>query len=286
VASASGHRKPRKIRKTGRHCAPLTAHKAAKRLGIAVPALALPAVAAFGVLAATQTSPPTSAAAGSTTAAHVSDPVGSSVLEDRLAESAAASALKGSDGPAPGRRPKRMRAATHRNVASTPAPTRSAAHSAAPTRQRSAAPAKPAALTCTGTTQYPAYLPANYGTIVRFLTSHGYTRMGAVGIAGNMYQESKGDPESVGSGGGGLIGFTPLPGGYVTGNAAADLQTQLAAVVTYNQQWAQYIPSLNAASNPTQAADIYMNYFERPGIPAAYNRETAANAVAQACGIA
>jgi hypothetical protein len=110
--------------------------------------------------------------------------------------------------------------------------------------------------------------------------------MGAVGIAGNIYQESKGDPESVGSGGGGLIGFTPLPGGYVTGNPAADLQTQLAAVVTYNQQWAQYIPALNAATNPTQAADVYMNYFERPGIPAAYNRETAANAVAQACGIA
>ncbi len=127
-------------------------------------------------------------------------------------------------------------------------------------------------------------LPANYATIVSFLTTHGYTRLAAAGIAGNIYQESKGDPESVGSGGGGLIGFTPLPGGYVTGNPAADLRTQLNAILTYNQQWSQYIPALNAASSATQAADIYMNYFERPGIPEAANREGAAAAVARACG--
>jgi hypothetical protein len=127
-------------------------------------------------------------------------------------------------------------------------------------------------------------LPQNYATIVRFLTSHGYTRNAAAGIAGNIYQESKGNPESVGSGGGGLIGFTPLPAGYVTGNPAADLRTQLNAILTYNQQWSQYIPALNAASNATQAADIYMNYFERPGIPEAANREGAAAAVASACG--
>ena len=46
----------------------------------------------------------------------------------------------------------------------------------------------------------------------------------AAGIAGNIYQESKGNPESVGSGGGGLIGWTPLPSGFVTGNVQADLQ--------------------------------------------------------------
>jgi hypothetical protein len=127
-------------------------------------------------------------------------------------------------------------------------------------------------------------LPDNYAAIVAFLTRHGYTSMAAAGIAGNMFQESKGDPESVGSGGGGLIGFTPLPSGYVTGNPAADLQTQLNAVLTYNQQWSQFIPALNAASSPAQAADIYMNDFERPGIPAAGSREAAAQAVAAACG--
>jgi hypothetical protein len=128
-------------------------------------------------------------------------------------------------------------------------------------------------------------LPANYAAIVKFIVGHGYTPMAAAGMAGNIYQESKGDPESVGSGGGGLIGWTPLPGGYVTGNAAADLQTQLSAILVYNQQWSQYIPALNAATSPAAAADVYMNYFERPGLPAAANREAAAAAVAQACGI-
>jgi hypothetical protein len=128
-------------------------------------------------------------------------------------------------------------------------------------------------------------LPANYAAIVGFLTAHGYTGLGAAGIAGNIWQESEGNPESVGTGGGGLIGWTPLPPGFVTGNPAADLQTQLNALLTYNQQYPQYIPTLNAATTATEAADIYMNYFERPGIPAAANREAAANAVAQACGL-
>ena len=128
-------------------------------------------------------------------------------------------------------------------------------------------------------------LPANFGKIVAFLTAHGYTKMAAAGIAGNIYQESKGNPESVGTGGGGLIGWTPLPAGFVTGNVAADLHTQLEALLRYNQQWATYIPALNAATTPAQAAYIYMADFERPGLPAAYNRQGAAEAVAHACGM-
>jgi hypothetical protein len=128
-------------------------------------------------------------------------------------------------------------------------------------------------------------LPANYATIVSFLTAHGYTGIAAAGIAGNIYQESGGNPESAGSGGGGLIGWTPLPSGMVTGNPAADLQTQLAAILTFNQQWSQYLPALNAATTPAQAADIYVTDFERAGIPAFGNREAAASAVAAACGL-
>jgi hypothetical protein len=168
--------------------------------------------------------------------------------------------------------------------ASTPGP---AGHSRATVGTRKRAPAKVTTFTCSSTgTSTSGLLPANYAAIVDYLTAHGYSPLGAAGIAGNIYQESKGNPESVGTGGGGLIGWTPLPAGFVTGNATADLQTQLAALLTYNQQWSQFIPTLNAATNPTEAADIYMNYFERPGIPAAYNREGAAVAVAQACGIA
>lgn len=171
-----------------------------------------------------------------------------------------------------------------------PSSTRSSDPSQSATRSAiSKTPAKPAAqtLACSGTggMQGTGMLPYNYATIVNFLVAHGYTRMGAVGIAGNIYQESDGNPESVGTGGGGLIGWTPLPSGFVTGSPAADLQTQLAALLTYNKGWAQYIPMLNAATNATDAAYTYMTYFERPGLPAASNREGAAVAVAQACGI-
>jgi hypothetical protein len=144
--------------------------------------------------------------------------------------------------------------------------------------------AKPAASTvrCGGG---GGLLPDNYAAIVQFMIAHGYTHNAAAGMAGNIYQESKGNPESVGSGGGGLIGWTPLPAGFVTGNPSADLQTQLAAILTYNQGWAQYIPALNAASSPAAAADIYVTDFERAGIPAAGTREAAANAVAAACNL-
>jgi hypothetical protein len=128
-------------------------------------------------------------------------------------------------------------------------------------------------------------LPDNVTAIVSFLLAHGYSDNAAAGIAGNMYQESKGNPESEGMGGGGLIGFTPLPGGYVTGNPAADLQTQLEAVLTYNQQWAGYLPELNDAASPADAASIYVTDFERAGIPAASTREASAEDVASACGI-
>jgi hypothetical protein len=151
-----------------------------------------------------------------------------------------------------------------------------------PTPSPSPSASKPTAatLTCSGS---GGLLPENYPAIVGFLMAHGYTGLAAAGIAGNIYQESKGNPESVGTGGGGLIGWTPLPAGFVTGNPAADLRTQLVALLTYNQQWAQYLPALNAATSAIQAADIFMTDFERPGIPAASNREGAAAAVAAAC---
>lgn len=160
-------------------------------------------------------------------------------------------------------------------------------HSAKPAGAPRKAAAAPA-LACSGTggTGGTGMLPYNYATIVNFLVAHGYTAIAAAGVAGNMYQESDGNPESVGTGGGGLIGWTPLPPGFVTGNVSADLQTQLAALLTYNDGWAQYIPLLNSATSAAGAADIYMTYFERPGLAAASNREGAAAAVAQACGIA
>jgi tail lysozyme len=171
--------------------------------------------------------------------------------------------------------------AAHPLVGATPSP------SSTPSSGSGAASGPPASgggtVTCSATAT--GMLPENYGAIVSFLTSHGYAGNAAAGIAGNMYQESKGNPESEGDGGGGLIGWTPLPAGLVTGNVTADLQAQLEAVLTFNEQWSQYLPALNAASTPAAAADIYVTDFERAGIPAAGTREAAATAVAAACGI-
>jgi Phage tail lysozyme len=214
---------------------------------------------------------------------HQPDPLGSTVasysmraLETGVRQTDAGGALPlTSSSPSASRR----RSSTPKRAAS-PAPSSSA------TPAPSSPPSSPPP-TCSGTggVAGTGMLPLNYATIVNFLVANGYSPTGAVGIAGNIYQESGGNPESVGTGGGGLIGWTPLPAGFVTGNAAADLQTQLSALLSYNQQWAEYIPALNAATSPTEAADIYMNDFERPGDPDAANREGAAVAVAQACGI-
>ncbi|MCW2929422.1 MAG: peptidase [Actinomycetia bacterium] len=171
----------------------------------------------------------------------------------------------------------------------TPSPQASspaAAPTVAPPAATTAAPAtsKPTATSLTCNTS-DGLLPDNVTAIVSFLVANGYSDNAAAGIAGNMYQESKGNPESEGDGGGGLIGWTPLPAGFVTGDPAADLQTQLAAVLTFNEQWSQYLPALNDAATPADAADIYVTDFERAGIPAASTREAAAQDVASACGI-
>jgi Phage tail lysozyme len=155
---------------------------------------------------------------------------------------------------------------------------------AAPTASTTASASAPSAATLSCGTSY-SLLPENTSAIVGFLLAHGYSDNAAAGIAGNIYQESKGDPEAIGSGGGGLIGWTPLPGGYVTGDVSADLETQLSAILTYNGIWSQYISELNAASSPADAAYIYVTDFERAGIPAAATREASAQDVASACGI-
>jgi Phage tail lysozyme len=162
---------------------------------------------------------------------------------------------------------------------SSQAPTAAATPSASP----SASSAPTASTVSCSDNSY--LLPANVTAIVSFLLANGYSDNAAAGIAGNIYQESKGDPESEGMGGGGLIGFTPLPAGYVTGNPTADLDTQLNAILSYNQIWASYIPELNSAATPADAADIYVTDFERAGIPAASTREASAEAVASACNI-
>jgi Phage tail lysozyme len=107
----------------------------------------------------------------------------------------------------------------------------------------------------------------------QYMVEHGYSRAAAAGIAGCVDGESAGNPESVGSGGGGLIGWTPISSAQpnpniLTGNAAQDMRTQLADILYYNsteigQSW---VNQLNNISDPVAAADFYSLNFEKPAV--------------------
>jgi tail lysozyme len=299
-------------RYTGRHSSP-RGKTTRKRVGKVVPAVAAAAALAAGTAAyavagggqpqAAQLKTSMILPAGTGTAAAGSaSAAASSAAKDALADAAGAAApARAAVSAKPKATPAATAAAATRGAASGKTPASAPAASttpAAPARAAAPAassPASHAAVTAAPATRQAAttlscnlssgLLPQNVTAIVSFLLAHGYSDNAAAGIAGNIYQESKGNPESEGMGGGGLIGWTPLPSGFVTGNVSADLQTQLAALLTYNQGWSSYLPALNSAASPSDAAYIYVTDFERAGIPAASTREASAADVAQACGI-
>jgi hypothetical protein len=289
AVSATGGRRAQRY--TGRHASPRrkTARiwRAGKVVPVAAAAAALvagttTAVVIFGSGGHTQPQPRAgqlSAAIGLPGAALAAQP------GSQNAAAAAALVQVARDTASAGTAPKKAAAkpaASPRASAPAATPSKTAKPSPSATSSAAKAPASAATLSCS--LNY-GMLPANVTAIVSFLLASGYSDNAAAGIAGNIYQESKGNPESVGTGGGGLIGWTPLPAGFVTGNVSADLEFQLNQILSYNQGWASYIPELNAAATPADAAYIYVTKFERAGIPAAYNRETAATEVAQSCGI-
>jgi hypothetical protein len=296
VVSRYGHENAKRY--PGRH-ANRRDKAARKRAGQVVPAAAVAATLAAGtaaVFALIGGGQPQASRADTSLALHgpVTSAPGSGIGE---ANGTGAQPIRVATGTVTGTaRPTGKHAAAQapsRKPAAAPSPARATAkasapaapkHAAAPAASSPAATQAAAATTLSCNLSY-SMLPANVTAIVSFLLSHGYSHNAAAGIAGNIYQESKGDPESKGMGGGGLIGFTPLPAGYVTGNPAADLRTQLSAVLTYNQGWSQYLPALNSAASPSSAASIYVTDFERAGIPAADTREASARNVASACGL-
>jgi hypothetical protein len=257
---------------TGRHASPRR-KTARARAGKAVPAAAAAATLAAGAAAFTLVG------SGSPQA---------SPLNAAMARSGTANA---SDiGKAHGSASTMINAVATASASVSPSGTPGAGHAAkhaakaTPSGSATASASKPAASTLSCDLNY-SLLPQNVTAIVSFLLAHGYSDNAAAGIAGNIYQESKGDPEAEGMGGGGLIGWTPLRYGLITGNPAVDLQTQLQALLVYNEGWSSYLPMLNSAASPADAAYIDVTYFERAGIPAAATREASATNVAAACGI-
>ena len=113
----------------------------------------------------------------------------------------------------------------------------------------------------------------NLLAIGQFLVANGYSKAAAAGVASCVDGESVGNPESVGSGGGGLIGWTPIGSAapnanIITGNVAQDMMTQLSDILFYNSNeiGQAQVSELNAISDPVAAADFYSQNFERPAV--------------------
>lgn len=101
----------------------------------------------------------------------------------------------------------------------------------------------------------------------------------AAGVAGNIYQESHGDPAAYSPAGGGLFGLTNANGGNPHGGTLVSELAKLKKYITDNGS----ISDINAHSgSPKEAADWFSNHYERPGIPALQNREEGAEWIAAA----
>lgn len=106
--------------------------------------------------------------------------------------------------------------------------------------------------------------------IAQELFRAGANRIGAAGIIGNAYAESSMDPSAEGTGGGGLWGFTA---GAISlanlkkagGRNWADPRFQTRFMLAHGGRG--LIPVLNRAGSPEAAARIFMEQWERPGIP-------------------
>jgi hypothetical protein len=109
--------------------------------------------------------------------------------------------------------------------------------------------------------------------VAQYLVKNGYSDAAAAGAASCVDGESGGNPESVGSGGGGLIGWTPIGSAapnsnIITGNAPQDMMTQLADMLYYDSTeiGQSLVAQLNTITDPVAAADFFSENFEKPAV--------------------
>ncbi len=109
--------------------------------------------------------------------------------------------------------------------------------------------------------------------VAQYLVENGYSDAAAAGVASCVDGESGGNPESVGSGGGGLIGWTPLSSAapnpnIITGDAAQDMMGQLSDILYYNSTeiGQPLVNQLDSISDPVAAADFFSQNFEKPAV--------------------
>jgi hypothetical protein len=281
---------------TGRHAADPRSKTARKRAGRVVPAAGVAAVlvagaAAYGLVAgsghpqATQLSADLALPAGTSSAAHAGVTVGgvdsaasAMIRAARTAGSAVASAAA---------KPQASRA-TKAAAKPAAAPSYSPASVAiaepeSPEAAATASPSPSPTATSQGSKQSSSGGSAavqsdiangNYTLAIgQYLVDHGYSAAAAAGVASCVDGESGANPESVGSGGGGLIGWTPLgsaqpDANIITGNVSADMMTQLADILYYNADeiGQSAVDGLNSQTDPVAAADFYSQNFEKPAV--------------------
>lgn len=111
----------------------------------------------------------------------------------------------------------------------------------------------------------------NGTTIYQYLRSNGYSPIQAAGAIASIYGESTWNPESEGTGGRGLIGWTPestLPDSAFTGNPSADMAAQLPLILQFVSANGDSgaVALMNGASTVHDAAEIWGQKVERYGI--------------------
>lgn len=115
-------------------------------------------------------------------------------------------------------------------------------------------------------------IAANAEAIFQGLTGGGLSPVAASGVLGNIEAESGGDLNSVGSGGGGLLGYTPISSAPPGGAPGSPLSAQISAALAYIQNsYPGGIAHLNSITDPEQAGESFAQYGERCAACTNYN---------------
>jgi hypothetical protein len=253
---SSTHRKSTTARRRGRHRAPARVHWTIKTIGVAGPLVAM-----LGAFVAYQAQPQQAGSVAGSAAAY------------RMAQAADGSHT-GTSGDKAKPRPSGRAGSAHRGGENgkTAGTSHQAQRHDSPSATTSPSPAGSSANLTAAVQKDIAdgnYLLA----VAQYLVKNGYSDTAAAGVASCVDGESGGNPESVGSGGGGLIGWTPISAAapnpdIITGNAAQDMMTQLGDLLYYNSTeiGQSLVAQLNGISDPVAAADFYSQNFEKPAV--------------------
>jgi Phage tail lysozyme len=269
-SASSPQTKSKQATRNGRHRAPSTLRRTIKIITVAAPAVALAGV--FVAYQAQPQSPSRPDPVASTVASYHHQTLntarilaeGSAQLMLPLSPSSSKSTRNTKAAPTGKSRQKVKAAPARKSGGSSKAPTPSASATPSPSNSTASLKADVQKDIADGN-----YLLA----VAQYLVENGYSDAGAAGVAGCIAGESGGNPESVGSGGGGLIGWTPLSSAapnsnIITGNVSQDMMAQLADLLYYNSTeiGQSYVTQLNAITDPVSAADFYSANFEKPAV--------------------